>query len=70
MRGWSGEDEDSEDDEDAVAKEVMVDRYKPRFGEQALAPIKVSGVQPICPSCYFEARRSVNQALPIKLWGP
>lgn len=40
---WAGEEEDSDDDEDAVAREVMIDRHKPRFGEQAMAPIKVSG---------------------------
>jgi len=38
---WTGEEYDSDDDEDAVAKQVMVDHNKPRFGEQALAPIKV-----------------------------
>ena len=42
MLSAPGEEEDSDDDEDAVAREVMLDRHKPRFGEQALAPIKVS----------------------------
>ena len=31
---------ESADDEDAVEREVMRDRNAPRFGEQALAPLK------------------------------
>ena len=37
----TGEGMESADDEDAVEREVMLDRNAPRFGEQAQAPLKV-----------------------------
>lgn len=51
--GSAGEEEDSDDDEDAVAREVMLDRHKPRFGEQAMAPIKVSSCRATGLRNYF-----------------